>query len=107
MRTIQLIEAAMKHNELLVKMIKGELWFQDKSISDEKKLSESERYVTLTKKLSESCSELENNGITFNELEAIEVIELPEALKRKDVEIWLEKWRDFNNKQYNQERMSM
>jgi len=95
MRVIDIIEKAMNHNELLVKVIKGGLWFQDKSISEKTKEKESERYKNLVTELGNSCSELERSKITFNDLEAIDVIELPTELKRKDIEIWLESWRDF------------
>ena len=99
MRIIQIIETAMKHNELLVKVIKGDIWFQDKSVKQEIKDKQIKRYQKLVNELCKTCSVLEKNGITFNPCEAIEVIEIHKELKRKDIEIWLENWRDFNKRQ--------
>lgn len=96
MRVIEVIESAMKHNELLSKWIKGGIWFQNPEITDEQKKQQEPRYKELTENLIDNITILENLGITFNDCESIECIEIPEQMKRKEIEIWLESWSKFN-----------
>lgn len=92
MRIINLIEQAKKHNEILIKWVRGGIWMDNPAIPDNKKLEKLEDFKILQKELSVSMDTFENMGIKFNDYEAIECIELPEEVKRKDVEIWLEGW---------------
>lgn len=95
MRVIEIINLAMKHNELLVKWVKGEIWFADKTVPQSKKDEQEPKFVELLKEISDNISKLEKISISFDENEILEVIEIPQELKREKVEIWLEKWRDF------------
>jgi hypothetical protein len=98
MRAIELISLCKKHNEILLKWVKGELWFQNPNISDEKKKSQEKRYLEIMKELDESYDLLSSLGITFDYQEATTCIELPEELKRKDVEGFLEHKKSLDSK---------
>jgi hypothetical protein len=98
MRIIEIINKSMEYNSLLVKWIKGSLWFEDNTIPENEKEKQYTRFAELQKQIANMMNELEMHGITFKDYEAIECIEIPEQLKRKDVEIWLENWFEYKNK---------
>lgn len=91
MRVIEVIETAWKYNELLKKIAEANIWFGNPKVSQETKDNfEKTKYDAVWKQLGELSEKLDEAGITYKGYESMEVIELPETLKRKDVEIWLE-----------------
>jgi hypothetical protein len=102
MRIIEIMERVMKHNELLVKMIKGEEWFANKNISQTKKDQQEPRFMKLLEGIGRNAAELEKAGVTFIDTieysEVLHYIEIPEALKRDNVEMWLEKYHEYKQK---------
>lgn len=92
MRAIDFIKKIMKYNELLVKIIKADAWFSDPNISQEKKEKFYPNYEKVMEEIAKISNDLDEIGITFKDKEAIEGIELPQELKRKDIEIFLEEW---------------
>jgi hypothetical protein len=95
MRIIDIINKSMEYNELLAKMIKAEIWFLDPKVPQDKKDNFGPKYEKVMQRLAELSGEFDGLGIKyesekFNEI--VECIEIPEALKRKDIEIFLEDW---------------
>jgi hypothetical protein len=89
---------ALQYNELLVKIIKADMWYLDPSVSQEKKDNFELKYRAVMEKIATISGEFDELEITyetekFNEV--IEGIELPQSLKRKDVENWLEDWHKY------------
>jgi hypothetical protein len=86
-----IIKLSQDYNELVCKIIKGEIWFQQKEVSDSDKKAQEPRYNELINQLCKSADELEQLNITFNELNinGLSIIELPEQFKRPKIEVWL------------------
>jgi len=106
MNLLDIIKQVQKHNELLVKWTKGEIWFADKAVPQYKKDEAEQRFFDLQKELAESFDILESSKVNFTEDEAVECIQLPDELKRKDIEIWLEKWHEFKKRNDNNDAES-
>jgi len=95
MRVIKIIEKAMEYNELLAKILKADIWFADPKVDQVKKDNFLPKYEKVMEKLAELSGQFDQLGITYEtekHNEVIEGIEIPEQLKREDVEIWLENW---------------
>lgn len=92
-----IIDLSLAHNELIVKFLKGELWFAREDIPQKRKDSQEPRYKDLFKKLCDSYKYLEEIGIESSENYSFGYIELPNKNKREEVEIWFENyWKDLN-----------
>mgnify|MGYP000066589225 CR=1 FL=1 len=100
MRIIEIINLAMEYNELLVKFTKGSIWFGKTNISKKRKEEFIPKWDKLLKKMDETLKKLESMGITFYDCESIECIEIPEKLKRTDIEIYLENYYKLEKKNY-------
>lgn len=80
----------MEYNELLVKFLKASVWLDSKRVSMERKEEFLPKWYGLLSQMDKILKKFESIGITFADCETIEVIEIPEELKRKDVEIFIE-----------------
>lgn len=103
MNYIEITKILLRHNELIVKWVKGDLWFADPKVDEKLKEQNEIRYKELTKTLALSYKKLDElslkHDITFiNKFDGVSCVELPEELKREDVEIWLEGWKSFQDK---------
>jgi hypothetical protein len=107
MRIIEIINLAMEYNELLVKFTKGSIWFGKPNISEQRKEAFIPKWDNLLKNMDKTLKKLESMGITFEDCEAIECIEIPERFKRKDVEIYLETYYKIEKGYIAQERQGM
>lgn len=97
MRFIEATEIVMEYNTLLKKIVEANIWFGNPKVSQEKKDAfEKTKYDAVWERLGELSGKLEEIGITYKVTddynEVTDYIELPEALKRKDVEGFLENW---------------
>ena len=91
MRIIEMIRLSLEYNELLVKFKKGSAWLDKKNIPTElKEKFILDKWEPLLKEMDLILKKFESIGITFRDCESIEYIELPNELKRSDVEIFLE-----------------
>jgi hypothetical protein len=102
---MEIIELSRRYNELVSKAIKGDLWFQDKSISEEEKKINEPRYLEMINELCKVADYLEMINIQFTELNinGLSIIELPDQYKRPKIEIWLE---NFSNHIKNKRSVS-
>ena len=90
MRIIEIINLSLQYNELLVKFLRGSVWLDSKRVSMERKEEFLPKWYRLLSQMDKILKKFESIGITFADCETIEVIEIPEELKRKDVEIFIE-----------------
>jgi hypothetical protein len=97
---MQLIELSQKYNEYLSKIIKGDIWFNDKNISDDDKKQQEPRYKQLMDDYIVLAEELQEIGIAFSDksIDGFCIIDIPEKFKREKIELWLEKYSEFKNK---------
>lgn len=98
MRIDEMINNCLNHNELIVKFLKGELWFAREDIPQEKKDKNEPRYKKLLKQLCDSYNYLEEIGVEFSEKYNFGYIELPAKNKRKDIELWFEDYSKYMDK---------
>ena len=90
MRIIEIINLSLQYNELLVKFLRGSVWLDSKKVSMENKQKFLPKWYRLLSQMDKILKQFESIGITFADCETIEVIEIPEEFKRKDVEIFIE-----------------
>lgn len=100
MTVIEIIEQSLKFNELLVKFLKGEKWFEIASISIETKNEQFPRFETLMKEIESIFLKFEKAGIEFSGNIITNGIELPESLKRQEVEGVIEKFKELECAKY-------
>lgn len=90
MRIIEIINLSLYYNEMLVKFHKGQQWLDNPNIPMAKKDAFLPKWKNLLAKMDLILTKLESIGITFNDLESLRCIEIPEQFKRKDIELLLE-----------------
>jgi len=101
MRIIELIESVREYNELMVKHLKGKIWLDNPNISKLSKEKFTPKWEEMLKEVDKKLRVFKEMGITFDDCEMIEVIELPDQLKRPEIEGFLEsyyKMKKFDNK---------
>ena len=90
MRIIEIINLALQYNELLVNFHKASVWLDSKRVSMDNKQKFFPKWYGLLSQMDKILKQFESIGITFADCESIELIELPEELKRKEVESFIE-----------------
>lgn len=91
MTILEIIETTKKYNELLIRFLNADRYFKNPNVLEEDKEKHFPAYKKLTEGMSSLIDKLKSAKISLPDNIVDTGIELPEALKRKEIEKILEK----------------
>lgn len=94
----EIIYKALEYNKLLKQITEADIWYGNPKVPQDKKDGFDKKYDEAWQKIGKLSGEFDKMGITYrvtNEYnEVTDGIELPEALRRNDIEGFLKKWHE-------------